>query len=314
MHPRRQENTVPDFTELDRLISRADPAATLPPPTVIPDPPVGPSRRLATGRSHPRLAVAASALAVVAAAAVVLLVAQFSSPQRAVPSGVRPVTLTAPPPSGVTASPGNVDYTASSGQDFERAKRLLATLRTVVPDGYTLPPMPTGDPADHPWPTTGPDGGVPQAGFFAYHLHRTPPGWSQSWTGWQYEGDTNVTRNGRTGSVGLMVWPLVPAPHGDLCSLLSSWYWIKGNCRMVQSGGKQVALSTANLQVDRGGGTVGGFDSRGETWASYRYPDGTLVMIIQTRLDFNSTTPSLTSPVYSNTQLAALCVDPRFAA
>lgn len=303
---------MPDFTELDRMISRADPAATLPPPTVIPDPLVAPSRRPTAGRSHPRLAVAGSVLAVVAAIAVVLLIAPFTAPSGSVPSGAGRAVLTTPPPSGATGSPSG-DHTASAGPDFQRARRLLATLRTAVPDGYTLPPMPTGDPRDDPGPTSGPDGGVPPASFEAYWSHRMVPGWSQDWTGWQYGGDTDLSRDGRTGSVGLRVWTRVPAVQGDLCSLLSNWYWIKGNCRMVQSGGKQVALSTADPHNARGGGGIGGFEDRADTWASYRYPDGTLVMIIQSRRDFPASTPSLTSPVYSESQLAALAVDPRFS-
>jgi hypothetical protein len=313
---------VSDSTELDHLIRRVDPAATLPPPAVLPDPLLDAAHRRPAGRHAPRFAVAGSALAVVGAAVAVLLIAQFTAPSteggtRQVAPGNGPggpVALTSPPsaPRGSGSSPSEQNtgptesHTPYSGAEFLRAKRLLATLRGVVPDGYTLPPMPTGDPnRDEPSPTSGPNGEplLPPASFEA--VRDEGP---QGWTGWAFDGNTNVTRSGRTGSVGIRVWTKVPAGSGNLCSQLRDWYWVKGTCRMVTSGGKQVALTT------RGPGNPGGgFDYRADNWASYRYPDGTLVMILQSRSDYPDSTPSLTQPVFTDSQLAALAVDPRFS-
>jgi hypothetical protein len=305
---------VPDFTEVDHLIRRADPAAAMPPPTVIPDPLVSPVRRHTARRHHPRLAVAGSALAVVGAAVAVLLIAQFTAPSTGISpgtgSGPRPALSTPPPggsgtPTGSQTNTGPTEsHTPYAGPEFQRAKRLLETLRGALPRGYTVPPMPTGDPSkDYSTATAGPDGGLPPASFEA--VRDEGP---QGWHGWAYDGDTNLTRAGRTGSVGFRIWTQVPARHGDLCSLLHTWYWVTGSCRMVQSGGKQVALTT---RVSGNGSE--GFDRRADSWASYRYPDGTLVMILQSRRDYPPSTPSLTQPVFSDSQLAALAVDPRFS-
>lgn len=303
---------MPESTDLDQLIYRADPAAGLSPP-VIPDPLLGTDRRRSGPRRSPRLAVAGSVLAVVGAAVAVLLIAQFTTPQtRQLPAGSgggAPV-LTSPPAGSGGSGPAQKDtgptesHTPYAGPEFDRAKRLLETLRGVVPTSYRLPPMPTGDPSkDYTTPTSGPDGGIPPASFEVVR-DEGPVGWK----GWAYDGNTNVTRSGRTGSVGVRVWTLVPAPHGNLCSLLRTWYWVGGSCRMVSAGGKQVALTTRAA-----GNPSGGFDSRADNWASYRYPDGTLVMILQSRSDYPDSTPSLTHPVFTDSQLAALAVDPRFS-
>ena len=199
-----------------------------------------------------------------------------------------------------SATPSSSDHTAYSGPEHDRALRLLQTLNSVVPAGYRLPPPPGG-----PEPTS--TATPPPSEFQAVHEE----GPFEGWTGWYYDASTDVTRDGRTGTVGVKVWTKIPAWGSNPCTLLDRLYWVHGDCTVRNVGGKRVAISQ---RTEQGASpTVGGFDYRADTWAAHRTPDGTVVMILQARHGFLPDTPALVSPVFSTSQLAALAVDPRFA-
>jgi hypothetical protein len=209
--------------------------------------------------------------------------------------------LTTPADGGGTSTgPSSSDQTAGAGPQFERAKRLLETLRGMVPAGYTVSRPPTeGEPTP-----TGTEGVPPPAAFQAVHDGRGFEGW----TGWYYDGYADLDRAGGTGTVGVKVWTQIPAWSANPCRLLERLYWVRGTCTVVTVAGKQVALSNRAP-----GNPPGGFDYRADQWAASRSPAGTVVMILQARHTFLPQTPALTSPVFSSARLAALAADRRFA-
>jgi hypothetical protein len=310
---------MPDTAELDRLVRLADPAAGREP--VVPDPLTVLHRPERTGRR--RYAIAASALAVVVVAALVVLASHLvpdrgrqvpGSPNPGGSGGPRPAPSSMPatqraptpapstPPAGqaTSASPTSGDHTAYSGPQHARAMRLLQAIAAAVPASYSLPPLSAAEPT--PTSTAAP----PPASYQAVHDEGPFPGW----TGWYYDANLDVTRNGRTGTVGVKVWTKIPAWSANPCVLLSRFYWVPGSCTAVTVAGKQVAVSRQTVQSDAG---PSGFDYRADEWATYRTPDGTVVMILQARHAFLPQTPPLPTPVFNTAQLTALALDPRFA-
>jgi hypothetical protein len=237
-------------------------------------------------------------------------------------SGPQPSAgLTTPPSGGGDVKPGQREHTASAGPEYERAKRLLATLQGVVPDGYAVPDGGAGhpggtDPTSGPsriLPTIGPDGsGMPAA----YYQAVRDEGPYEGYQGYEYMADTIVSRGLQVGSLAARVWVGVPSWSTDPCVLVDRVYWNDGSCRVLTAaGGERVAV------VDGPGGPVPGagdpagdpgLDPRETQWAAYRHPDGTMVLVAQGPGVLNAHIPRLDRLVFTPQQLATLATDARF--
>jgi hypothetical protein len=256
------------------------------------------------------LPVAASVAAVVAVVGLAAVVAGTRPDVGGRPAGS--AGLSTPPAPG--AAPGEA-HTASAGPEYERSKRLLATLQAAVPDGYTVPDGGTGPgeasgPTSGPGttqPTIGPDGsGMPAAYFQAVR----DEGPYEGYQGYEYLADTIVSKGRQVGSLAARVWVGIPAWSTDPCVILDRVYWNDGSCRVVTGpGGERVGV----VDADPGSAASGG-DRRETQWAGYRRADGTVVLLSQGPGVLNDRIPTLDRPVFTAGQLAALATDRRFAA
>ncbi|WP_433075214.1 hypothetical protein ACQP1P_28805 [Dactylosporangium sp. CA-052675] len=196
-----------------------------------------------------------------------------------VPIGTGPGGQTKPVwPTGVDGSPQG-DRTARAGRKADAAKDLAAHVISLVPAGYTAVP-------DAPM-------NIVQAQF------EDKVGGQDRWS---YLVTLQIRKGAAAGQVIVEVYEPGLRTGASLCDLT---FWSEaGSCTTVQSGGKTVALSTG-----------GKADKRLDTWATYRYPDGTTVYVAQSRrgnFSPNNTDPSLTELPFDDQRLAALALDQAF--
>ena len=321
---------TPD-SDLDLLLRGADPAAGRQAPPVDTGPlalaavRAGLSRPAPAGTSGPVvrpadpgrrwLPVAASVAAVVAVVGLVAVVAEVGPDLGGGQTGS--AGLTTAPGGGGGAKPGQGEHTASSGPEYDRAKRLLGTLQDSVPAGFTVPDGGAGqpggtDPTSGPgmtMPTIGPDGsGMPAAYFQAVR----DEGPYQGYQGYEYLADTIVSKGPQVGSLAVRVWVGVPEWSADPCVVVERIYWNDGSCRVVTTaGGERVAVVDADAAAPTPGS---GPDRREEQWAGYRRADGPVVLVAQGPGVLNDRIPALDRPVFTAEQLAMLATDERFAA
>jgi len=172
------------------------------------------------------------------------------------------------------------DATARSGDRYEQGKRVLAGVLAVVPDGYTAP---TGDTSD----------GTPLQDHQA----------SVVGSSWGYLAYAAVAKDTGTGRLLAEVHTKGNTLPTDPCKLARDFWGMGGQCQVVTVGKAKVGVV---VKPDA--------DDRLDQWAAYRYPDGIVVYVAQSRNSANvdsTLTPLATLPL-SVPQLAALAVDKRF--
>ncbi len=302
-------------SDLDRILRAADPAAGRQAPAADAGP-LG----LTAGAPRPVgrrwLPVAASVAAVVAVVGVAATVAGLApdSADRQPGASPRPVPTTAPPP-GAQTEPPQREHTTASGAEYERAKRLLATLQGAVPAGYTVPEGGTGHPGV-PGPTSGPGATMPTIGpggtgmFAAYFQAVRDEGPYDGYRGYLYMANTIVSRGSHIGSLAARVWVGIPDWSPDPCVVLARIYGKDGSCRVLTTAdGERVGVVDSAT-----GAPTPGSDRRERQWAGYRRTDGTVVLVSQGPGVLNQRIPALERPVFTPLELATLATDDRLAA
>jgi hypothetical protein len=123
---------------------------------------------------------------------------------------------------------------------------------------------------------------------------------------WEYQATAPVTKTDGSERVGTLFAQVTTAGNpipADPCAAAAQAWGIKGACRVVDAGGKQVGLLTSD-----GTGTEKVFDQL----AAYRHPDGTVVLVAQATTFRDSGLPALDAQPLTEDQLAALATDPEF--
>ena len=174
------------------------------------------------------------------------------------------------------------DATARSGPRYEKGKQVLQGVLAAVPAGYTTP---TGQTPDD----------VPMR----EHQAAVEGGPS-----WGYLGSAAVAKDGGTGRLLVEVHTPGNGMSGSPCALAGQFWKLTGECEVVTVGGAQVGVVVAS-----------GSDHRLDQWAAYRYPDGVVVYVAQSRNATNDSKPAL-APLsklpLTPDQLAAVAADARF--
>jgi hypothetical protein len=176
------------------------------------------------------------------------------------------------------------DATARSGDNFHQGKELLNKIVAVVPDGWTTP---TGNSTDgsplraHQAQVIGDDG--------------KPP--------WEYQAYTAVAEDGRVGRLLAQVEMPGNRLPKEPCALAKTFWDMGGDCQVKTVGKLKVGVVVKATGDDR-------FDQ----WAAYRYADGVVVYVAQSRNESNSgaSPRALKDLPFSVDGLAALTVDARF--
>jgi len=183
---------------------------------------------------------------------------------------------------------GQTDRTAHSGPRFDQGEALLGEVTAVVPAGF-------GAPDDLVYLDPAYSGGL---------LRHSQAQYRDTVDGvevWEYQGEQPVTKDGGVGRMFVEVTSPGSGITGDGCDLAPTLWGLEGTCQEKVVDGKRVGVFTAT-------GSRRDF----ETWAGYRYDDGTVVFVAQA-LDYpGSAMPALTSAPLSTDRLAELAVDPRF--
>ncbi|MFI5694707.1 hypothetical protein ACIA58_22830 [Kribbella sp. NPDC051586] len=201
------------------------------------------------------------------------------------PRSVSTVTPTAAPTTRKSNDPwpdGQVDRTATTGPRAARAVALMDDLGSSLPPGYSTPDLKY------------PDGrrmSYPQAQYASNDGEQDY---------WEYMAVIPVQKDDRVGQ--LFVQSTTPdgKPATDLCKLARGFGGGTGTCAVVDAGGKKVAVLT----------TKG--DARYDQWAAYRYDDGTVVYLAQTKESDNPSRSPLSQPVFTSQQLADMVLSPKF--
>ena len=182
---------------------------------------------------------------------------------------------------------GQTDRTARSGPRFDQGEALLGEVTAVVPAGF-------GAPDDLDYAEPGYSGPLR---FSQSQYVDTVDGVEV----WEYQGVQPVTKDGGVGELFVQVTSPGNLMTGDGCDLRPTLWGLEGDCHEKVVDGKRVGVFDAKDDS-------GNFD----TWAGYRYADGTVVFIAQS-LDYpGSAKPAISSPPLSPDRLAELAVDARF--
>jgi hypothetical protein len=176
------------------------------------------------------------------------------------------------------------DATARSGEHYNQGKELLDKVLAVVPDGWTTPTGSSTDGSplrDHQAQVIGDNG--------------KPP--------WEYLAYAAVAKDGKVGRVLAQVEMPGNGLPKEPCALTKTFWGMKGDCQV-----KTVGKLKVGVVVKATG------DDRFNQWAAYRYADGAVVYVAQSRNESNSDTSSkaLKDLPFSVDGLAALAVDARF--
>ncbi|MEU4217758.1 hypothetical protein [Actinoplanes sp. NPDC026623] len=173
------------------------------------------------------------------------------------------------------------DATARSGLRYEQGKRVLNGILAVVPDGYVTP---TGNAGD----------GIP------LQDHQAAVEGDGSWG---YLASAAVAKDKGTGRLLVEVHTKDNKLAKEPCALAREFWGLGGTCERTT-----VAKATVGVVV------TPGTDRRLDQWAAYRYPDGTVVFVAQSRsaTNFESGLKPLDELPLTVPQLAALATDDRF--
>jgi hypothetical protein len=284
------------MTDLDDLLRAADPAAGLTPPEPG-EPPLDrplslrPSRR--PTRWLPAVAAAAAVLLVVGVVATGLGRDRSAGPAGTVITSAPPSAPATSPPVSPSPSPPQVTaaVTATSAADKARAQRLLADLRAAVRDRYGIP---TGS------LRAGYQGALTAA--YDVQAQAFP---AEPVTTTRYQVDQMVTAGREIGQLGAVVIPGVPAWTDDPCALFQRLdFGIYETCGVV--------TTTTGARVAVGGWAASpGRAVSAMRFAAYRGPDGTFVLLTESR-GTDPAVPALPTMPLTDVQLAALAADPAF--
>ncbi|HEY0448011.1 hypothetical protein [Actinophytocola sp.] len=279
---------------------------TVSPPPPMRETPVLDAARRAQRRRRARRAGAgsAAAVAVIAVAAVVLVTNSDRSgtvqPGAHPPQGAVP-TANASPGGGATSDTetswpnGQTDRTARSGPRFDKGETLLGRLTEVVPAGF-------GAPTDLSYDDPAYSGGPLR---FSQSQYVDTIGGTEVW---EYTATMPVTKQNGVGVVTAVVTGPNNGATGEGCGVSSTFWGERGTCAEVLVGGKKVGVFSA-APADTGAGGPG---ARYEQWATYRYPDGTLVHVAQSLSYEGSGRPALAQLPLTAARLAQLAADARF--
>jgi hypothetical protein len=117
----------------------------------------------------------------------------------------------------------------------------------------------------------------------------------------QLQAVVTLSRNGGTGALVAEVHPAGNAETGTPCQVTELFRGMQGACEVMPVGTAQVGVVTRAT----------GPDPSMDQWAGYRYPDGTVVYLAQSR-QVDDGSPPLPNPPLVVEQLAALAADERF--
>ncbi|WP_329000179.1 hypothetical protein OHA18_37810 [Kribbella sp. NBC_00709] len=202
----------------------------------------------------------------------------------ATPSAVSTVTPTAPTTrkSNDPWPEGQVDRTATAGPRAVRAVTLMNKLSSSVPPGFSTPNLKYPDGRSMRWP---------QAQYASNDGEQDY---------WEYMAVIPVQKDDRVGQ--LLVQSTTPdgKPAIDPCKLAKKFWGGTGTCAVMNVGGKKVGVLTTNGH--------GSYDQ----WAAYRYDDGTVVYLAQTKKTDNPAVSPLKQPAFTSHQLAELVTSPKF--
>ncbi|WP_427892853.1 hypothetical protein ACQHIV_08115 [Kribbella sp. GL6] len=200
------------------------------------------------------------------------------------PSAVSTVTPSAPATrkSGDPWPEGQTDRTASAGPRADRAVALMNELSSSVPAGFTAPNLKYPDGRGMRWP---------QAQYASNDGEQDY---------WEYQAIIPVQKGDRVG--GLLAMSTTPdgKPATTPCKLAQKFWGGTGTCAVVDVAGKKVGVVTTKGK------------SSYDQWAAYRYPDGTVVYVAQTKKTDNDARSPLTQPIFTTNQLAELATSPKF--
>jgi hypothetical protein len=255
--------------------------AVAPPP--MNEVPVLDAARRAQRLRRARLAGAASAAAV-AVLAVGVAITTAPSAGTTDPGG--------PPPANRLVENGPNDGTRTAGPEFERSADLVGLLAGAVPPGLATP-----DGLMHTDPAYG---GSP------LRYHQVVEDLVDGTLTWQYLAGIPVQRAGGLGDLEVEVMTEGGSATGNGCDLtVPQWEGIPGSCVERVVDGKLVALNTVPA-------TAPEHLRQFEQWATYRYPDGTVVLLAQSADSDGAGRPAMTGLPLSENQLLAMVTDPRF--
>lgn len=263
--------------------------------TLTPPPPMASAAALAAGRRAVRRRAAWTGTGLTA----VLVAATTVAVSAGLPgTGKTPWTPAAATPPVATSAPDQTkpswpldgnrqpqeDATARSGLRYEQGVKLLTALTQVAPRGWGRPI------------------GVTSSGL-PLQEHQAQVEGDLSGKTWSYLASVAVSKDDRTGRVLAEVHTPGNGLPRDPCALARMFWSMRGDCHVVPVGPAKVGVVTKSAA-----------DDRIDQWAAYRYPDGTVVYVAQSRQAANgpSSLQPLTTLPLTVQQLAALAVDPRF--
>ena len=274
-----------------------------------PPPPMSPAVAVAIGRRavRRRNVVAGGAglgvTAVVAAVAVAVTAGpgartplQVGAPGQApsaIPSGTRaaggPGSGTETKevwPTGPDGQPQQ-DRTARAGHKFDQGEQLMRDLLAIVPAAYTA--------LDNSRTDERVSSRMSQAQY------EKKVGGKEAWS---YLASTQLGKDGGVGRLLVTVYePGLIAVAGNACAVAGKFWTAPASCKLVSpAAGVTVGVAT--------GGAGHGFDQ----WAAYKYPDGTVVFLAQSKADDRpgGGEKGLDALPLPEDRLAALVADERF--
>ncbi|GAA1715819.1 hypothetical protein GCM10009745_75320 [Kribbella yunnanensis] len=193
-------------------------------------------------------------------------------------------TATAAPTTRKSGDPwpeGQSDRTATAGPRMTRVTKLMDDLSSSVPAGFTTPDL------------KAPEGHRLR---YAQAQYASNDG-EQDY--WEYAATIPVERDGKVGKLLLNSTTPDGKPATDPCKLAKGFWGGTGTCAIVDVDGKKVGVVTTKGQ--------GEFDQ----WATYRYDDGTVVMLAQAK-KYEGQPKPLAQPIFTSRQLAELATAAKF--
>ncbi|ONI79790.1 hypothetical protein ALI144C_23910 [Actinosynnema sp. ALI-1.44] len=271
-------------------------AASSPPPSMNPTEALDTAKRAHKRRRATWAGLGAGATVVALAAGTVFALTPSgeSLPIDAATGGV-PTHGNGPVDTTKTTWPNNQpDRTQHNGPQADKAAGVLATLKAALPDTLKVDENLTHQ-------GSGNKVTMSQAQFANYY----GPGNQQQ--AWEYAAVVSLTRaaapNGGHGHVIVQVNP--PGNEGssstDVCTLASAFWSSEGPCQTRVVQGKTVGVTTKGERASL------------DNVAAYRYEDGTVVWVAQSKdASSSQSTGSMSQPPLTADQLAQLALNPAF--
>ncbi len=233
-------------------------------------------------RQRRATAAAASAAAVVALAVGVAVTGPSAT-------GVTEPGTSPPPPS--SGENGPHDGTRTAGPEYERGADLIDVLAGAMPPGLETP-----DGLVHTDPAYG---GAP------LRYHQVVEDLVDGTLTWDYEAIIPVRGGGGLGELEVEVTTEGNKTTGAGCELSPTFQHLVGSCTERTVGGRKVGV----YAIDPG---QPDYVRPYEQWASYRYPDGTVVHLAQSVRFPGAGQPPMAAQPLTQDQLVEMVTDPRF--